>query len=108
MVEAGWEKDLSGSAAIADLRRCRGQQRESTPLVEAQPAALGGSGPATDHRLSLPARHQQVEQDRAPALFVYQSELEGTAADQLRNDHQSHRWHQDANWAQSQSRAGHE
>src|SRR6266850_3833849 len=77
MVETGWENDLSGGAAIADLRRCRGQQRESTPLVEAQPAAPGGSDPAPDHRLSLPARYQQVEQDRAPTLFVYQSELEG-------------------------------
>jgi hypothetical protein len=40
--------------AIADLRRCWGQQPESTPLVETQPAALGGSDPATDHRLSPP------------------------------------------------------
>src|SRR6266536_3313010 len=100
MVETGWSKNIPGGAAIADLRRCWGQQRESTPPVEAQPAAPSGSDPATDHRLSLPSRNQQVEQDRAPALFVCQSELEGPAADQLRNDHQSHRWHQDANRAQ--------
>src|SRR5436853_6960275 len=38
---------------------------------------------ATDHGVSLPSGNQQVEQDRAPAILVHQSELERRAADQL-------------------------
>ena len=63
---------------------------------------------ATDHGVSLPSGNQQVEQDRAPAILVYQSELERRAADQLRDDHQSDRRHQNAHRAQSQGSAGHE
>jgi hypothetical protein len=36
-----------------------------------------------DHRLSCPARHQQVEQNRASAVFLHHSELARQATDQL-------------------------
>jgi len=51
--------------------------------MEAQLAADGGADPDTDHGVSLPSGNQQVEQDRAPAILVHQSELERRAADQL-------------------------
>ena len=59
-----------------------GEQRKSTSRMEAQLAAAG-SDPNTDHGLSLPSGNQQVEQDRAPAILVYQSELERRTVDQL-------------------------
>jgi len=73
-----------------------GEQRKSPPRLEAQLAADGGSDPDTDHGLSLPTGDQQVEQDRGPAILVYQSELERRAVDQLRDDHQSDRSYHDA------------
>ena len=45
----------------------------------------------THHGLPLPAGHQQVEQDRASAVFVHQPELAGAAAGQLRDRRQPHR-----------------
>src|SRR5260370_6312886 len=49
--------------------------------LEATLTAAGGSDSDTDHGLSLPSGDQQVEQDRAPAILVYQSELERSAVD---------------------------
>jgi hypothetical protein len=58
-----------------------GEQRKSASRVEAQPAVDGRSDPDTGHRLSLPSGNQQLEQDRAPAILVYRSELEGRSRD---------------------------
>jgi hypothetical protein len=52
------------------------------------PVAPGGSDLNTDHRLSLSCGDEQMEQERAPAILVHQSELEGRATRQLRDDHQ--------------------
>ena len=54
-------------------------------------AALAAGNRAGDHRLPLPARHLQVEQDRAPAVLPDHPGLAGPAADQLRRRHQHHR-----------------
>jgi hypothetical protein len=82
-VETGWAKKLSDGGAATHLCRCWGEQRKSTSRMETQPAADGRSDPDTDHSLSLPSGNQQVEQDRAPAILVYQSELERRAVNQL-------------------------
>src|ERR1044071_2961075 len=83
MVETGRAKELSGGGATTHLCGCWGEQRKSTSRMEAQLAADGGSDPDTDHSLPLPSGNQQVEQDRAPAILVYQSELERRAVNQL-------------------------
>ena len=83
MVETGRAKELSGGRSIAHLCGCWGKQRKSASCLEAQLAADGGSDPDTDHGMSLPTRNQQMEQDRAPAIFIHQSELERAAVDQL-------------------------
>jgi hypothetical protein len=59
------------------------KQRKSPGRLENPLAPDGGSDPDTDHGLSLSSGNQQVEQDRAPALFVYQFEPERAAVDQL-------------------------
>jgi len=83
MVENGRAKELSGGGAITHLRGCWGQQRKSPARLETPLATDGGSDPGADHGLSLSSGNQQVEQDRAPAVLVYQFELERTAVDQL-------------------------
>ena len=45
----------------------------------------------TDHRLPPAARHQQVEQDRAPTVLPHLDELARQAPDQPRGDRRDHR-----------------
>src|ERR1035438_8338379 len=110
MVETGRETNLPRGEPATDLRRRWRQQWEPIARLEAQPPTLGGPDPDTNYRLSLslPTRHQQVEQDRASAIFVHQSELERRALDQLRDGCQPHRWDQDAHRTESKSSARYE
>ena len=81
------------SDAAADHGRWGRQQRVAHPAVEAGVAAAGGRDRAGDHGLPLPTGHQQVEQDRAPALRLHHPELAWTAAAELRGDPQPDRQH---------------
>jgi hypothetical protein len=53
--------------------------------------------------VSLPAGHQQVEQDRASTLLVHQPKLARQASAQFRNHRQSDRRDQHLNWPQGSS-----
>ena len=67
-------------AAAGRLRRRR-HQRLPVPALE-RPARRPGRGDrAGDHGVPLPARHEQVEQDRAPAVLPHHPHLAGPAAD---------------------------
>src|SRR5213078_3135730 len=55
--------------------------------------AFRGHHRPTDHRLPLPARHQQMEQDRTPALLSDHSQLARPTPHHLPNHHQPHRQH---------------
>ena len=52
-----------------------GLQRLSHPAVEDRTRRAGRRGRAREHRLPLPTRHLEVEQDRAPAVLPYLVEL---------------------------------
>ena len=71
---------LSRGHGAADHRRRRGQQRYRDAAVEGGTAALGGRTRADGHRLPFPAGHQQMEQDRAPAVLPHHPELAWQAA----------------------------
>ena len=60
-----------------------------TRAWKAELAALAAGDRAGDHRLPLPARHLQVEQDRAPAVLAHHHELARPAADQPRGHRQT-------------------
>ena len=55
-------------------------QRLPVPALERAAGRPGGGDRAGDHRVPLPARHVQVEQDRAPAVLPHHPHLAGTAA----------------------------
>src|SRR5207253_3703537 len=76
--------------ALAELRRCRGEQRLPAASVEVRTPALGGRGRAGRDRVSLPAGHEQVEQDRAPTVLPHHDKLAGPAVGQLSRDRESH------------------
>ena len=63
-----------------DHGRRRRQQRLARALVEAGATEPGRRTRHPDQCASLPAGHQQVEQDRAQAVLVHQHELAGQAA----------------------------
>ena len=54
---------------------------------------LANSHRPGDHRVSLPAGHQQVEQDRAPAVLLHQHELARAAPGESGRDRQPDRRH---------------
>ena len=64
--DAGGSNGYRARAWKAELAQARGRDR------------------AGDHGVPLPARHQQVEQDRAPAVLPHHPHLAGPPADQLR------------------------
>ena len=91
VVEMDGEKTPSRSAAAFDHRRCRGKQRISTPSVEDGNTEAGGPDANPGYDLSFPSRNKQAQQNRAPALFLYQPELAGEAARQPRDNRQTDR-----------------
>ena len=79
---------LPGRAAAAgDLRRGLVERHPEPGLEEGARGIRGGDG-AGGHRLPLPARHLEVEQDRAPAVLPGQPRLAGPAPDRLRRRRQ--------------------
>ena len=80
---AGRAANLRGGQTAPDLRRRWWQQWEPITRLEVPPARTRRPDPDRDHGLSLPSGHQQVEQDRAPVIFVHQPELEGPTIGQL-------------------------
>jgi len=83
VVETGRMPPPAGGQTNPDLCGFRRKQQQSVAKLEATPARTRRRTGDGHHGLPLPARNQQVEQDRAPAVFVYQSDLERAAADQL-------------------------
>src|ERR1035437_10186491 len=71
--------------------------------MEEGSSALGGSYRTPPSRGALPARNQQVEQNRTPDVFLYYPELARTTVGQLSNYRQSYRQHQDQSGTQDQS-----
>jgi len=60
---------------VADHRRRRRKQWVAAAAVEGGVAEAGRRDRLADRGLPLPARHEQVEQDRAPAVLLHQPEL---------------------------------
>ena len=65
-------------------RRRRRRQRLPHPRLENGPGRACPRNRPRNHRLPLPARHLQVEQDRAPPLLPHHHELARTPPDQPR------------------------
>ena len=82
---------VPGCPAAADHRRRGRLQRLPHPRVEDRAGRPGRRDRPGDHRLPLPARDIEVEQDRAPAVLPHHHELARPAADQPRRRHQQHR-----------------
>ena len=76
--------DYPQAAPAADHRRRGRLQRLPHPRLEGRTGRAGRRDRPGDHRLPLPARHLQVEQDRAPAVLPHHHELARPAADQPR------------------------
>src|SRR5882762_1348645 len=74
---------LSRGDPIADHRRWRGQQRLAGAAVETRVAEAGQRARPRHCGQPPASRHQQVEQNRAPALLLHQPELARQAARQL-------------------------
>ncbi len=72
-----------GAKRILICADAGGSNSSRSRYLEATSARTGGRTRNGSHGLPLSARNEQVEQDRAPAVFVYQSDLERAAADQL-------------------------
>ncbi len=66
---------LSQRPQPADLRRWRRQQRFARAIVEDRATKAGRRARRSHHRMSLAARHQQVEQDRASPVLVHHRQL---------------------------------
>ena len=85
-IRSWWKLDgpraLSERQQPADHRRWRRQQRLARSLVESRAAEARRRTRRSDHRVSLAARHEQMEQDRAPPVLVHHRQLARQAARQ--------------------------
>ena len=92
-----WQRE--GSVRYPAARRLlvvcdAGGSNSCTGAALERPAGRpGGRDGAGDHRLPLPARHVQVEQDRAPAVLPHHPHLAGPAAHDQRGRRGRHRRH---------------
>ena len=75
-----WGRGSILGHAAPDHRRCRRQQRRSVTALESGVAAVGVRFGPADLRVPFPARHEQVEQDRAPDVLPHHPELARQAA----------------------------
>ena len=75
MVEEDGIEAPSQCERTADHGRRRREQRQPLPSVEGGVAGFGQSSGDADSRLSFPARHQQMEQDRASDVLPHHPEL---------------------------------
>ena len=85
------QSSLSRGHPPADHRRRRWQQRFSLKALENRIAKTGRRNRAADRGLSLPARNQQVEQDRTSALLLHHPKLARKASPKLPDNRQSDR-----------------
>src|SRR5437660_5778306 len=74
-----------------------GQQRLAGAAVETRSPGAGQRTRPRHHGQPPAARHQQVEQDRAPPLFLYQPELARQATRQLSRDRRADLGHHHQN-----------
>ncbi len=89
-LRAGEAVSLSGIAMLV-VQPQRREQRVSVAELEARASEAGGRNSPDRSRESLPTRHQQVEQGRAPTLLPYHGELAWHTADDLRDHRRPHR-----------------
>jgi len=87
LVALDGHSQLSARETPVDYRRFRRQQRGTGEAVEVGIAETGRRNRAGDFGLSLPAGHEQVEQDRTSAVLFHQPELAGQTAHQPRGHH---------------------
>src|SRR5215210_3664335 len=92
----------------ADHRRRGREQRAAVPALEGLPPAAGRRAGDGAGGLPLPARHEQVEQDRAPPVQLHHAELAGPAAGQPRDGRQPDRRHPDAHRPGRRGGTGHQ
>jgi hypothetical protein len=81
---------MSARSSLSSARPSR-VFRRAPAAVEVGAAALGHAHRPRDHGVSLPARYEQVEQDRAPALLLHRDELAGHPTRKRRDDRQPDR-----------------
>ena len=85
--------DHPGARRLLITADAGGSNGYRTRAWKAGLAALAAETGPGDHLLPFPARHLQVEQDRAPAVLPHHHELAGPAVDQPRSRRQQHRRH---------------
>jgi hypothetical protein len=81
-----------------------GQQRQPGPTLEARIADARQRTRNRDHCPSSAARHEQMEQDRAPPVLVHHPKLARTAPRQLSHHRATHRRHHHRNRFESEVR----
>jgi hypothetical protein len=96
----------SESQTSDDHRRWWRQQRLSCAFMESRAPEAVRRVEAPNHRFPLAARHQQVEQDRAPLVFVHHHQLAGQAIAKLPHDRPTDRRDDNRNRPQSARRIG--
>ena len=74
------QRDVPGCQAAADHGRRGRLQREPLPALEAEAPGVRRRDRPAGHGVPLPAGHEQVEQDRAPAVLPHHAELAGPPA----------------------------
>jgi DDE family transposase len=97
-IRSWWEhlgNELPDRPTADDHRRLRRLQRQPATSVEGRAAEARQRNRTGDRGLPLPARHLEVEQNRAPPLLVHHDELARQAARLPGDDHQPHCRHHD-------------
>ena len=96
----GWWESL-GKQRFPDAKELTitadagGSNSYRTRLWKVELQKLADATGLSDHRLPLPARHEQVEQDRASPVQLHLDQLARQAADQPRGHHQPDHRHDD-------------
>src|SRR5215472_11998593 len=102
------DSDAAPSAKTgAHLCGLRRKQQQPHPSLETPSPATRRRNRTSGLGVSLPTRNQQMEQNRALALFLYQSGVERPASAELRNNRESHRRNEAAHRLESASRSRH-
>jgi hypothetical protein len=99
---------VSGRHRANRHRRRWREQQLPFPALEGRTAEVGRRPRTAHRRLPLPARHQQVEQGRAPAVLSHHSEPARAAPDQPRCHRQPDRRHHDQLWPEAEAPARHQ
>src|SRR6266705_4114323 len=91
MVAHGRQTHLSRCPDDSDHGRRWRKQRVAVAVVEIRIAEIRRSDGIVYFGLPLSSWHQQMEQDRTPAVFLYLLKLARGALARLRNGRQAHR-----------------